>query len=125
MKKMIIAVMAMVFTVMNVNAASAKATASEKIANLVAEQSAIQDQAMRSDIKTAIIMEDFVIEIDRKIEALMPELLAEREDLRTQALNCGNDVVAAMEITKQIIKIDNLLDFLGYEEPADDAEDYE
>ena len=111
---------------MSVNAASAnKATASEKIANLVAEQSAIQDQAMRSDIETAIIMEDFVIEIDRKIEALMPELLAERETLREQALNCGNNVVKAMELTKKVIKIDDMLDFLGYEEPADDAEDCE
>lgn len=125
MKKVFFALVMGMFT-MSVNAASAnKATASEKIANLVAEQSAIQDQAMRSDIETAIIMEDFVIEIDRKIEALMPELLAERETLREQALNCGNNVVKAMELTKKVIKIDDMLDFLGYEEPADDAEDCE
>ena len=121
MKKIILAVMAMVSMCANVNAADM--SASEKIQELVSEQSAIQNQAMTTDVETAMIMEEFVIEIDRKIEALMPELLAERESLREQALNCGNNVVKAMELTKKVIKIDNLLDFLGYEEPYDECVD--
>ena len=121
MKKIIFAVMAMVSMCASVNAAGM--SASERVQELIAEQSAIQDQALKSDVETALVLEDFVIDIDKKIEALMPELLAERESLREQALACGNDVVAAMELTKKVIRIDDMLDFLGYEEPYGDCVD--
>ena len=120
MKKMIFAIATM-FMCASVNAANL--SASEKIQELISEQSALQDQALKSDVETALVLEDFVIDIDRKIEALLPELLSERETLREQALACGNDVVAAMELTKKVIRIDGMLEFLGYEEPYDDCVD--
>ena len=120
MKKLFFALMALV-SVMNVNAASL--SASEKINEIRAEQSVLQDRAMTSaaPVLAMQIMKGIII-LDKDIEALIPDLLAERETLRDQALACGNDVVAAMEITRKVIAIDNLLEELGYEEPADDAD---
>ena len=97
MKKLFFALMALV-SVMNVNAASL--SASEKINEIRAEQSVLQDRAMTSaaPVLAMQIMKGIII-LDKDIEALIPDLLAERETLRDQALACGNDVVAAMEIT--------------------------
>ena len=138
MKKIIfIAALALV-SVMNINAASAKA-ASEKIQQIrteqsilqdqalesndpvVAEQSILQDQALESNdpVVAMNIMKD-VIALDKQIESMIPSLLAERENLRDAALACGNDVVKAMEITRKVIAIDNLLEEIGYEEPMDE-----
>ena len=120
MKKLFFALMALV-SVMNVNAASL--SASKKINEIRAEQSVLQDRAMTSaDPVLAMQIMKGIIILDKDIEALIPDLLAERETLRDQALACGNDVVAAMEITRKVIAIDNLLEELGYEEPADDAD---
>lgn len=120
MKKIIfIAALALV-SVMNINAASAKA-ASEKIQQIRTEQSILQDQALESNdpVVAMNIMKD-VIALDKQIESMIPSLLAERENLRDAALACGSDVVKAMEITRKVIAIDNLLEEIGYEEPMYD-----
>ncbi len=119
MKKIIfIAALALV-SVMNINAASL--SASEKINEIRAEQSVLQDQALESNdpVVAMNIMKD-VIALDKQIESMIPSLLAEREALRDKALACGNDVVKAMEITKKVIAIDRLLEEIGYEEPMDE-----
>lgn len=119
MKKMILAIIGMVFAV-SVNAASAKASASEKVNEIRMEQSALQDQALKSDIVTSMAIYRKVVAMDKEIEELIPSLLAEREALRDKALACGSDVVKAMEITKKVIAIDRLLEEIGYEEPMDE-----
>lgn len=119
MKKILFALVALVFSV-NINAATTTKAASERIVELRAEQTNLQDKAMASDPITAMQIMKGVITLDKEIEELIPALLSERETLRNQALNCGNDVVGAMKITKRVIFIDNLLDELGYEEPCDD-----
>ena len=120
MKKMIFAIVAVVFSVINVNAASAKA-ASAKIQEIRTEQSALQDKALKSsDIIASMAVYKEIVKMDKEIEELIPSLLAERENLRDAALACGNDVVKAMEITKKVIAIDNLLEEIGYEEPMYD-----
>lgn len=122
MKKIFVAIVAVVFSVINVNAASAKA-ASEKINEIRMEQSALQDKALKSsDIIASMAVYKEIVKMDKEIEELIPSLLAERETLRNDALACGNDVVKAMEITRKVIAIDNLLEELGYEEQADDAD---
>ena len=120
MKKIFVAIVAVVFSVINVNAASAKA-ASAKIQEIRTEQSILQDQALESNdpVVAMNIMKD-VIALDKQIESMIPSLLAERENLRDAALACGNDVVKAMEITRKVIAIDNLLEEIGYEEPMDE-----
>lgn len=121
MKKIIfIAALALV-SVMNINAASAKATASEKINEIRMEQSALQDKALKSsDIIASMAVYKEIVKMDKEIEELIPSLLAERENLRDAALACGSDVVKAMEITRKVIAIDNLLEEIGYEEPMYD-----
>jgi hypothetical protein len=119
MKKMILAIIGMVFAV-NVNAAE---SASEKINEIRMEQSALQDKALKSsDIIASMAVYKEIVKMDKEIEELIPSLLSEREGLRDKALACGSDVVKAMEITKKVIAIDRLLEEIGYEEPADDYE---
>lgn len=119
MKKIIIALIGMFFAV---NVSAAEATASERINELRTEQGALQDQAIHCDILQALEIYKEIEAMDRKIEAMIPALVSERESLRDKALACGNDVVTAMSIMKKVVSIDNLLEELGYEEPADDAD---
>ena len=108
------------FMCVNVNAAANKATASKKVLALRAEQDTLQNKAIHCNILDAMCIYREVEAMDRKIEALIPSLLAERESLRDAALACGNDVESAMILMREVITLDNLLEELGYEEPADD-----
>ena len=119
MKKLILALVGMLFTV-SINAA--EATASEKVMEIRAEQEVLQNQAIHCNILEALELYKDIEAMDKEISSMIPSLLNERESLRDAALACGNDVVAAMSIMKKVYAIDNLLEELGYDEPADDED---